>query len=153
MASAPTIDKTDAIAPPPLPDHRQARLITLCAFLALLAVVAGIVAATHRQSTAMIGSDAAATSQAVVATAPPGVPSPTPLATRPPSPTPIPPTAPPTESPPTAAPPTPVPPTVPALAAPLRPAPAVNSNPNNARENGKGNGKGKEKGKGDGRGD
>jgi hypothetical protein len=111
-------------------------LLALYVFLALLAVIIGVAVGVRRHDAAAFGSIVTPTEQSVVATAPPGVPSPTPLATKSPTPT----LVPPTEPPPTLAPPTPILPTAPAIAAPIRPAPAANGN---------GNGRGKGKGKGD----
>ncbi|GEM_PF-6524207 len=137
MAVAPTINETSATTTAPLPNHRRTqRLAFLYAFLALLAVIAGILVGLHRHSAAL-EHVAAPTEQSVVATAPPGVPTPTPLATRQPSPTAIPPT----EPPPTVAPSTPIPPAVPVVAQPVRSAPVVNGNQNGQHDTVKGKGK------------
>jgi hypothetical protein len=144
MSSPPTIDErptTDPTRTMPLPNRGRARrLVALYIFLAFLAIIIGVAVGVRRHGAAGIGSNATPAEQSVVATAPPGVPSPTPLATKSPTPT----LVPPTESPPT-----PIPPTAPALAAPIRPTPAVNGNQNGPHDNGNGNGKGKGKGKGD----
>lgn len=140
MSSTPAIDEKPTTDTAPLPNRgRTRRLIALYVFLALLAVVIGVAVGVHRHSAAGIGSIAMPTDQSVVATAPPGVPSPTPLATRLPTPTLVPPTEPPTLTPPT-----PISPT-----APIRPSPAVNGNQNDQHDNGNGNGRGKGKEKGD----
>lgn len=152
MTPIPTITKPEATATAPLPHRRRRRWIALYALLAFLAVVIGIAVGVQRHDSAAIASiavsteHAAPTDQSVIATVPPGVPTPTPLATRAPSPTPVPPTESAPTEPPTAAPPT----TVPAIIAPLRSAPAATVNPHPPRQNDNGNGKGKGKGKGDG---
>jgi hypothetical protein len=146
MPSTPAIDENPTTDTAPLPNRGHARrLIALYVFLALLAVIIGVAVGVHRHSAAAIESIAMPTEQSVIATAPPGVPSPTPLATRSPTPTRVPPT----EPPPTLAPPTPIPPTAPAITAPIRPAPAVKGNQNDQHDNGNGNGRGKGKDKGD----
>ncbi len=154
MASVPTIDEQDATTTTPLPKTmRGRRFAALYVVLGLVAVVAGVLIGVHRHDAAAIGSIAAPTEQSVVATAPPGLPTPTPLATKS-----LPTSAPPTESPPTAVPPTVVPPTgappaalppsAPVVAAPARATPVVVQNDQHG--NGNGNGKGKDKGKGKG---
>lgn len=146
MPSTPAIDEKITTDTAPLPNRgRTRRFIALYVFLALLAVVIGVAVGVHRHSAAAIGSIAMPTEQSVVATAPPGVPSPTPLATRSPTPT----LVPPTEPPPTLAPPTPIPPSAPAIAVPIRPTPAVRGTQNDQQDNGNGNGRGKGKDKGD----
>ena len=129
------ITEPDAMATARLPNRRRTRrLITLYAVLALLAIVIGIAVGVQPHGThsnAIIGDIAVPTElaapseQSVIATAPPGVPTPTPLATKPPPPT----TVPPTEAAPTAAPPT--------------TAPAITVNQNTPQGSGKGKGKGK----------
>lgn len=155
---SPAIDESNATETTPLPKHnRTRRWVALYALLAFLAVVIGVAVGVHRHDAATGGSIAPPTEQSLVATAIPGLPTPTALANRPPTPTAVPPSEPPpTTMPPTALPPTAVPlaappePSPPVVAAPVRPAPAVTTNQNgqhgNEKDNGKGNGKGKGKG-------
>ncbi|MDQ6603530.1 MAG: hypothetical protein M3Z19_12475 [Chloroflexota bacterium] len=154
MTSVPTLDERDTTATAALPSKSRAkRLVMAYALLALLAVVIGVLFGVRRHDVAPIGDGAAPTEQSVLATAPPGLPTPTPLATKAPPPTTVPPTAlpptaaPPTTVPPTTTPPIPVPPSAPVVAPSARSAPVVNQNGNG---NGNGNGKGKDKGKGKG---
>jgi hypothetical protein len=113
------------------PDHRRARLLALCALLALVAVLIGIILGASRNG----GADADISGQSVIATPLPNMPTPTPLANKP-TPT-VAPTIP------TVIPPTSIPP---AVAAPLaQPAPA-NVAPNGPHDDGKSKGKGKGKG-------
>ncbi|MDQ2786743.1 MAG: hypothetical protein M3Y58_17275, partial [Chloroflexota bacterium] len=133
------VDETNVTETTPLPkNNRTRRLVALYAILALLAVVAGVVVGVHRHNAATSGTIAAPTAQSLVATALPGLPTPTPLANRPSTPTAVPtavpPTEPPTALPPTDPPATTVPPTAPpepppsVVAAPVQPAPAVTTN-------------------------
>ncbi|MHB8647441.1 MAG: hypothetical protein ACYDAR_16785 [Thermomicrobiales bacterium] len=140
MAIAPTIDNTHATAP--LPNHRRTqRLFALYAFLGLVAVLIGVLVGMQRHSAASDRTIVAPTEQSVIATAPSGLPTPTPLATKQPSPTAISPT----EPPPTVTPPTPAPPAAPVVVAPVRSAPTAIGNQNGQHDTGKG----KEKEKGD----
>jgi hypothetical protein len=134
MASAPPTEQHDPATTTRLPMHRRARIVALCALLAVIAIVAGLIAGSGRHdptpATATVIADS--TDSAIVATAPPNVPTPTPLANTPTS-TILPPTAiPPTNPPPVAAP-----------AFQSAPAPAA---PNGPHDDGKGKGKGKGKG-------
>ncbi len=149
MTSVHTLDERDTTATAALPSKSRAkRLIALYVVLALIAVAIGVLFGVRRRDAATIGDVAAPTGQSVLATAPPGQPTPTPLAAKAPSLTTVPPTEPlPTVVLPTIAPPTPIPPSAPVVAAPVRSAPVVNQNGNG---NGNGNGKGKDKGKGKG---
>lgn len=132
MPATPTTDERIATDTTPLPQHRRSRrLVMLYALLALIAIVIGIAIGAHRHGVTTPGAIAAPTEQSLIATAPTGVPTPTPLATKPPT------AAPPTVPPPTVAPPPPIP-----LAAP-----AANGNRNDQHgddnDGGKGNGKDK----------
>jgi len=151
MASAPTMHEQETPATAtPRRTLRAKRLFALYGVLALLAVVIGVIVGVQRHDAAAIGNAAAPTEQSVLATAPPGQPTPTPLATKAPAPTTVPPTSPP---PATVAQPTPIVPTITAntpvpppapAAAPVRSAPVVNQDTQhgngNANENGKGKG-------------
>jgi hypothetical protein len=144
MAASPIIDEVERPATTQ-PPNRRTRLIALYGVLALIALVAGVVfgVTRGRSHTAAL---AAPTEQSVVATLPPGISTPTPLAR---APTPTPALAPPTVAPPTAEPPVAAPPrqVAPIVVAPApQSAPAVNKGPEH--DNGKGNGNGKDKGNG-----
>ena len=143
MASAPPTEPYDPAITTRLPAHRRARIVALCALLAVIAVVAGLIAGSGRHdpapATATVISDSA-----VVATAPLGAPTPTPLAntlTSPPAPAPTVTTAPPTAISPTNPPPVVAAPA--AQPAPVQAAPIAPHNNGNVR---KGNGRGKGKG-------
>jgi hypothetical protein len=143
MAAAPPVEPFDPATTRRLPAHRRARIIALCALLAVIAVVTGLIASSARRdpapATATVISDSA-----IVATALPNAPTPTPLANKPTPTPPLAPTAtalptmaiPPTGPPPVAAPPAAQP--VPAQVAPGTPH-------GNGDENGDGSGKGKGK--------
>jgi hypothetical protein len=143
MASAPPVDQHDPAMTTRLPAHRRARMIALCALLAVIAVMTGLILGSghHGPSHAAADALAASTDSAVVATAPPGAPTPTPLANKPtPTAAPIPT---PTTAPPTAIPPTDPPPVV----APAFQSASAPVAPNAPHDNGNGKGKGKAKGK------
>lgn len=128
MPSPPAIDERNATETTPLLNsnrNRTRRLVAFYAFLALLAVAIGVAVGAHRHDAATSGSIAAPAEQSLVATALPGLSTPTPLATRPSTPTPVLPSEPPPTTLPLTVPPGPPPPVV---AATVRPAPAVITN-------------------------
>lgn len=141
MASAPPVEHHRPTAIARVPGLRRARIAAVCAALALIAVVVGLVAGATRHGPADAAD--AITNSAVVATARPDAPTPTPLANRPtatalPAPTATVPPAVPTAQPANPPPPVAAPPVQPVQRAP------VSAPPNHP-----GKGKGKEKDKGD----
>ncbi len=156
MPSPSATDERNATETTPLPRsnrNRTRRLVALYALLALLAVVIGVAVGVHRHDATSSGGITTPTERSLIATAPPGLPTPTPLANGALTLTPVSPSEPPpTTFPPTVLPPTPVPPTAPptpphVVVAPVQPAPPVTTNQDG--QDGKSTGKGKGKKKGD----
>ena len=152
MASAPPAETLEPITTERPPEHRPARIVVLCGLLALIAILVGLLIGSRRHDPPLVAPTAIAGS-AVVATSPPGAPTPTPLANIPTAtPAPAPTT---TVTPPTVTAPTNPPPVVAAPA--VQPVPAVRAAPVQSapivpHDDGKNNGNGKDKGKGKGKG-